>query len=339
MDIYSLIQKYLKDNGAIGAAVGFIDKSHVQLFSYGKESIQANKLVSEESIFEIGSITKVFTTLTLIDMETNGEVELDEPIETYLPGIAMPKMVGKKITLRHLATHHSGLPRLPDNLNPKNLMNPYADYSTEDLYHFLNHYNLPRSPEKLFEYSNIGMGLLGHILSKKTDQNYEELICRRVCDQLEMKNTAISLSADMKKNFAKGYHQTQETEHWDIPALAGAGGLRSNIKDMTRFLSANMGLIPLPIKGLLKQCHKQQFTIGLSEGVGLGWMISHDNGSEIIWHNGGTGGFRTFLGFNPEMQRGIVILSNSSEDWPDELSFGLLDPTSPINNRLDKIIK
>ncbi len=126
--------------------------------------------ISEDTIFEIGSITKIFTTLILMDMVANGEVVLDEPVETYLPSVKIPELNGKKITLRHLATHYSGLPSLPDNFNPKNPMNPYEDFTSEDLYHFLNHYNLKRAPGEQFEYSNVGLGLLGHILGKRAGQ-------------------------------------------------------------------------------------------------------------------------------------------------------------------------
>ena len=135
-----------------------------------KNQLRMMSQISEDTIFEIGSITKIFTTLILMDMVANGEVVLDEPVETYLPSVKIPELNGKKITLRHLATHYSGLPSLPDNFNPKNPMNPYEDFTSEDLYHFLNHYNLKRAPGEQFEYSNVGLGLLGHILGKRAGQ-------------------------------------------------------------------------------------------------------------------------------------------------------------------------
>lgn len=336
MDIQNLIQEYVDKSGAVGAAIGLIDQGEVQFFSYGKKSIQDDEPISEDTIFEIGSITKVFTTLILMDMVANGEVQLDDPIEIYLPGVKVPEMDGKKITLRHLATHHSGLPSLPDNFNPKNPMNPYEDYTSDDLYHFLNHYNLQRVPGEQFEYSNVGMGLLGQILSNRAGLKFEELVRSRICDKLGMQNTAITLSADMKKHFAKGYHLKQEMEHWDIPTLAGAGALRSNIKDMTCFLSASMGLLNSPIIDLLKQCHKQQCAADLiGTDIGLGWIISHSNDADVIWHNGGTGGFRAFLGFNPKTQKGVVVLSNSTEGWPDAFSLCLLDPATYTRPSID----
>lgn len=325
-NVETSIQEYFDASEAVGAAVGVIDQRKIRFFFFGKKSIYDAEPISENTIFEIGSITKVFTTLILMDMVTNGDVNLDEPIETYLPGIKIPEFQGKKISLRHLATHHSGLPSLPDNFNPKNPMNPYEDYSVDDLYHFLSHHTLQRAPGERFEYSNVGMGLVGHILSKKAGVEYEELVLKRICEKLEMKNTTINLSSEMKKHFAKGHHQKQEVPHWDIPTLGGAGALRSNLKDMTQFLSACMGLINnSPISDLLIKCQKKQYGAKASgDGIGLGWIISHLNHADIIWHNGGTGGFRTFLGFNPKTKKGIVVLSNSTEDWSDACSLLLL---------------
>jgi serine-type D-Ala-D-Ala carboxypeptidase/endopeptidase len=339
MDIQTLIQEYVDDNGAVGTAIGLIDHGKVQFFCYGKKSIQADEPISENTVFEIGSITKVFTTLVLMDMMTKGEVRLDEPIETYLPGVRVPEIDEKKITLRHLATHRSGLPSLPDNFNPKNPMNPYEDYTVENLYDFLNHYTLPRAPAEQFEYSNIGMGLLGHILSRKAGQSYEALVRSRICDPLEMKSTVISMTPDMEQNFAKGYHLKQEVSHFDIPTLAGAGALRSNIKDMTRFLSVNMGLFNSSVTDLLKECHKQQYKAGPMGDIGLGWMIDHSKDGDIVWHNGGTYGFRTFLGFNTKTQKGIVVLSNSSDGWPDAFALRILAPAVYTPPAADKTLE
>ncbi len=324
--IQTLLKEYVDDNGSVGASVGFIDHGKIQLYSYGKKTITEDEPMSKDTIFEIGSITKVFTTLALADMVAQGMVQLDDPIEIYLPNVKIPKLDGKKITLRHLASHLSGIPRLPDNFNPTNPNNPYEDYSLENLYSYLNQYSLTRAPGESFEYSNTGMGLLGHILSMQSGKSYEELIQSLVSKQLNMKNTAISLTPEMNQNLAHGHHLQQEVSCWDIPTLPGMGALRSNIQDMTRFLAANMGFSESPLVNLMKQCHEKQCEPFPEFGVGLGWMVTHSNDSEIIWHNGGTGGFRNYLGFNPKTQRGVVILSNSTEDWPDEFGMILLDP-------------
>lgn len=337
MDIQTLLQEYIDDNGAVGASVALINNGKIQFFSYGKKSVNRDELISEDTVFEIGSITKVFTTLALMDMVAKGEVQLDDPIEIYLPGIKVPELDGKKITLRHLATHTSGIPRMPDNFDPKNPANPYEDYTVERLYDYLSHYTLTRAPGESFEYSNVGLGLLGHILSVRSAKSYEELIQSLIAEKLKMQDTSISLTAEMSQHFASGHHLRREVGYWDIPALAGAGALRSNIKDMAQFLAANMGFSQSPIATLMQQCHQKQHEVMPQLDVGLGWLTSRTDQANIIWHNGGTGGFRSFIGFNPKTQQGLVILSNSTEDWPDEFGFLVLDPgykRTPIDRSL-----
>lgn len=325
MDIQALIKEYIEDSGAVGAAAAIIDNGKISFYTYGKKSVNADDLISEDTIFEIGSVTKVFTTLLLADMVAKGEVQLDDPVEMYLPGVKIPELDGKKITLRHLASHTSGIPRMPDNFAPKDPSNPYQDYTIERLFEYLESCTLAKPPGESFEYSNIGMGLLGHILSIRSGKSYEERVKDLICRKLNMPKTVISLSNEMAAVFASGHHLATEVSYWDIPGLAGAGALRSNIRDMANFLAANMDS-KSPIHTLLSQCHQQQYAPMPGFAVGLGWMFSSSNQADLIWHNGGTGGFRSYLGFNPKLQKGIVILSNSTEDWPDELGLVVLDP-------------
>jgi serine-type D-Ala-D-Ala carboxypeptidase/endopeptidase len=326
MNIQKLLQEYLEDNGTPGAAVGLIDHGKIHFFCCGKMALDGRP-VTEDTLFEIGSITKVFTTLALMNMCIKKEVQLDDPIEKYLPGVKVPESEGKKITLRHLATHTSGMPRMPNNFSPKDPSNPYQDYTLERLYDYLQSWALKEAPGESCEYSNVGMGLLGHILSTRSGKSYEELIQSLIAKQLNMPNTSISIAEEMTANFADGHHLQQVVGHWDLaPAFAGAGALRSNIKDMTNFLAANMGVIESSLNDVLQQCHEQQPTPVSQFSVGLGWVLSNSNTADIVWHNGGTGGFRSYLGFNRKTQQGVAILSNSTEDWPDEFGQLMLDP-------------
>jgi CubicO group peptidase (beta-lactamase class C family) len=262
-----------------------------------------------------------------MDMVIKGEMHLDDPIEKYLPGLKVPDLEGKKITLRHLATHTSGIPRMPDNFSPKDPSNPYQDYTVEHLYDYLQSCTLAKAPGDSLEYSNIGMGLLGHILSIHSGKSYEKLIQSLVAKQFDMPSISVSITDEMATNFASGHHLQQAVSHWDLtPAFAGAGALRSNIKDMANFLAANMGEIASPLSGALHKCHEKQHAVTSDTAFGLGWVLSKSNEADLIFHNGGTGGFRSYLGFNPKTQKGVVILSNSTGDWPDEFGSVILDP-------------
>ena len=258
-----------------------------------------------------------------MDMVDKGIMHLDDPVEKYLPEVRVPELDGKKITLRHLATHTSGIPRMPDNFAPKDPTNPYQDYTVEDLYKYLQSCVLAKAPGDSFEYSNVGMGLLGHILSTCSGRSYEEMIQSLVAEPFNMPNTSVSVAA----NFASGHHLQQAVSYWDFSsASAGAGALRSNIKDMANFLAANMGKLASPLGGTLQKCHEKQSVVTPNVAFGLGWVLSKSNEATLILHNGGTGGFRSYLGFNPKTKKGIVVLSNSTADWPDEFGSVILDP-------------
>lgn len=322
-DLEILLQNYVKNTSAVGIVVGLIENGKTSYFSQGLENINEPNQISEHSIFEIGSISKVFTTLLLMDQVDKGNMQLDDPIEQYLP-CEVPEKNGKKITLYHLATHTSGLPRLPKNLSFWNMdfSNPYKDYDKEDLYDFLNSYQLPRSPGQTYEYSNVGMGLLGHILTLYTGKTYEQQIKEVICSKLKMQETQISLDPYKMDHITCGHSGKKPAPNWDLSVLEGAGGIRSNVLDMVSFLRANIDKKDGRLSDLLKKCHKEKFEIELNFSIGLGWHIS----DSIVWHNGGTGGFRSFIGFDSKTRKGVVIFTNSTEDIPDKLGFNLLDP-------------
>src|ERR1700752_1980904 len=162
--------------------------------------------VGSAGVFEIGSITKVFTTSLLQDMVDRGEVRLGDAVSQYLPkSVKVPRRGDHEITLFDLATQSSGLPRMPSNFTPRDSMNPYADYSVQQMYTFLSGYQLPRDPGAEYEYSNLGMGLLGHALSLKGRASYEELLRRRILTPLGLRETAITLTPAMRTKLAPGH--------------------------------------------------------------------------------------------------------------------------------------
>lgn len=315
------------DNGeSVGVVVGFVDaQGRREYFSHGSAVLNGNRSVDESSIYEIGSITKVFTCTALADMALNGEIGLDDTAEKYLPETAnLPERNGARITLAHLATHTSAIARMPNNFRPADPGNPYADYTVENMYEFLSGYTLNRDIGEKYEYSNLGMGLLGHILSLRAGMDYERLIVNRICRVLGMKNTGITLTKDMKKRLAKGHARGQEVPNWDIPTLAGAGALRSDAKDMLTFLAANIGIKGSRLSPAMDMTHEARADAGNNMKVGLGWHILDNGKTKIVWHNGGTGGYRTFCGFIKDKKIGAVVLSNTNISM-DDIGLHLLD--------------
>jgi len=319
---------------SVGIVAGVISAKGRRVVAYGNLDEGDTRPLNGDTVFEIGSITKVFTSLLLADMARDGQVSLDDPVTKYLPvNVNMPENNDKAITLTDLATHTSGLPRLPSNMSPKDPNNPYADYSVEQLYQFLSNYPLTRDPGSQFEYSNLGAGLLGHALARRADTDYEALVLSRICGPLGMKDTRITFTPEMKTRLAVGHDaELKPVENWDMPTLAGAGALRSTANDLLTFLAANLGVTKSPLApAMAAQLGVRRPTGQSGEEASLGWAISTRDGKEIIWHNGGPGGSRSWMGYDAKARIGVVVLSNAeTPEGVDDIGRHLLDPGSPL---------
>jgi D-alanyl-D-alanine-carboxypeptidase/D-alanyl-D-alanine-endopeptidase len=329
-----LVERIDKDHQSVGIVVGVIEPTGRRIDTYGALDKGDKRPLDGDTVFEIGSVTKVFTSLLLADMVQRGEVALTDPVAKYLPpGVKMPERGGRQITLQDLATHTSGLPRLPSNLNPKDPANPYADYTVEQLYEFLSSYQLTRDIGSQYEYSNLSGGLLGHVLALRAGMNYEQLLRSRILDPLGMNRTGITLTKDMKARLAVGHNQSLENvANWDLPTLPGAGALRSTANDMLTFLAANLGYTKSPLAPAMAAMLKVRRPTGMpGVEIALGWHVSTRDGREIIWHNGGTGGYRSFIGFDPKRRVGVVALSNAeTATGVDDIGQHLLDASAPL---------
>lgn len=305
---------------SVGIVVGLIDEKGTRVISYGKPIKTSSEPLNGDSVFEIGSVTKVFTATLLADMVERGEVRLEDPISKYLPAnVKVPSRNGKEITLLDLSTQTSGLPRLPGNFAPKDSQNPYADYSVDQLYQFLSGYTLTRDIGSKYEYSNLGVGLLGHVLARRAGKDYETLVVSRVLEPLKMTSTRITLTPDMKLRLATGHNPALlPVPNWDLPTLAGAGALRSTVNDLLKFIGANLGLSKTRLMKAMEMAHQSRHVTGIPDlEIGLNWHLLKKFDSVIVWHNGGTGGYHSFIGFDPRQRRGVVVLSNSANDIDD----------------------
>ncbi len=407
--------------GNVGLVVATIAGDERRVAGYGRCGQETDKQPDEKTMFEIGSITKVFTACLLADMAAAGEVNLTDPVQKFLPeSVRVPVYDGQEITLQHLATHTSSLPRLPDNLDAtvQDESNPYANYTIEDLYAFLSRCQLRRPIGSRVEYSNLGMGLLGHVLALKAGKSFEELIRTRIREPLGLNETTITLTPEQLERLAPGHTADgKPTSNWDAPTLAGAGALRSTGADMLAFLAACMGhgncaarralrrtqlprfgsvrlalmswglalalllslasvsfqwtaslrpggvafgiavLAPICFSawygGLIAGLLATLLTVGgtyslwkesfgwqpliafgpliswylsrrhrsSSTGLMLGWQYQSLHAvwhsPRMTWHNGGTGGYASFLGFVKERETGVVVLSNSANSVDD----------------------
>jgi CubicO group peptidase (beta-lactamase class C family) len=323
------------EHRAVGIVVGVIDAKGRRIIAAGTGGTgargdQGSRPLDGETEFEIGSVTKVFTSLLLADMARRGQVALDDPAAKYLPpGAALPTRGGKAITLIDLATHTSGLPRMPGNFTPKDPANPYADYDDAKLYAFLGGVTLNSDPGATYAYSNLGAGLLGQLLARRAGTSYAALVHERITGPLKMTDTAIALTPAQKARLAVGHDEgLTPVAYWDLDSLAGAGALRSTADDLLTLLSAELGFVDTPLKGAMADQLVPRRPAGGPLRIALGWHVSPQQGTsagEIVWHNGGTGGFRSFVGFDKARGVGVVVLVNTSSDvGGDDIGLNLL---------------
>lgn len=272
-----------------------------QLYRYAEKG---EPLPDGDSLFEIGSVTKVFTSLLLADMVRRGEVSLDTTVGEILPERQFPQAV-KDISLRELSQHTSGLPRLP--ADPRSLLqllridNPYAGFDQEDLYRALA--SVEVSDRGDFAYSNLGVALLGQLLAERAGRDFWPLLQDRVLSPLELADVHLD-DESVGKRLLEGHRRNgMAAAAWEMGAYAPAGDLSASAESLARLVELQM-TEPCP---LWKACIN-----GETGSVRLGWMESDWQGNTLVWHNGGTGGFRSFIGFIPELKRGVIVLSNGA---------------------------
>ena len=218
-------------------------------------------------------------------------------------------------------------------MKPADPGNPYADYSVAQMYDFLSRYELTRDPGQTFEYSNLGVGLLGHVLALRAGKSYEALVTERILEPLGMHDTRIALTPTMRARLARGYDaQGVPTKNWDLPTLAGAGALRSSANDMLRFAAAALGApgTPPAVASALAEAERPRRDLAgaAKSQIGLNWFTVKPGSIEIVWHNGGTAGYRTFLGLDKAHQRGVVVLASGNS--ADDIGRHALDPSLPL---------
>ena len=302
------------------------DRSHV----YGFGKLANGKAPDADTLFQIGSVTKTFTATLLAEAVERGEVKLDTPVAKLLPGFTFPSRNGKAITLGELAMQDSGLPRLPSNMLHANSSDPYAEYDAAKLKAFLASYKLPRDPGAKYEYSNLGLGLLGHALARHAGTAYAKLLQLRIFEPLGMSETSATFSEPLDPHWAIGHdEQGKSVQPWHFDALAGCGAVNSTGADMLRYLKANMGRGEGSLRRAMKFAHEPRRAVGGDERIGLAWMTKHDKDGDVTWHNGMTGGYASFVGFTTDGKRGVVILTNIQLSV-DDFGFATLLADAPL---------
>ena len=328
-----LVRLVDEEKRAPGMVIGMIADAPQErwVVGYGRLSASDDRVPGGDTVFEIGSVTKVFTGILLAQAVLNGEVKLDDPISMYLPeGVTAPEYEGRSITLLDLATHTSGLPRWPSNYGPMDPSNPFADYTLDQMYDFLSGYRLTRAPGSTCEYSNYGFGLLGNLLVRRAGQaDYEALLSERITHPLGMVNTHIKPTPEMQSRLAAPHAKYFLPSCSDIEsALYGAGGIRSTANDMLTFLAANMGLTDTELQPALQLANTPQRPWPGSGYIGLGVGVP-ETGQGMHGHFGNTAGYYSFLGWDPQRKIGWVVLTNANKPIED-IAFLLMTESAKL---------
>ena len=324
-EVAKLVRPRVERGDSVGVVVGLVRGDETRVFGFGKVASGEDRTPDGRTVFEIGSISKVFTSMALADMAREGLVKLDDPVATCLPAdVRVPERDGKPITLRTLSNHTSGLPRVI----PKTIVSviatgdPYADTTPADVYSFLKTARLSTVPGAKSAYSNLGAGLLGLALARRSGTSYEDLILSRICRPLGMADTRMVLNDPQSRRLARPYQRRGKVEKsWHFDALAGGGALLSTADDMLTFARANLGLVPVPdrLRQAMLDMRAPTADFGPLHGkIGLGWVIvparSKPDRPVTLFHNGGTGGYRSYLAIVPEAKAAVVVLSNSATE-------------------------
>lgn len=329
-----MLRYIVEDGEAKGIVLGVLEADgSTRIVSHGSSG-RAGLNLGPGAEFEIGSITKTFTAAVLADMISRGEVALDDPVNRYLPpGGHLPSWSGREVTLADLATHTSGIsdvrgqpPGAPRTLED------LEDFTTDDLHALLPDVELQREPGTGFEYSNVGVGLLAYVLARAAGLPIAELFDTRILTPLGMTQTSFAGDRDAER-LVQGFRGDEPEAHVvATDALAGAGALRSTMRDMLLYLDANVGPATSDLERAMRTAHEPRRTIGDGPAqVGLTWRTMTVNGRELVVHNGDTDGFSARLAFDPERAVGIVILTNQNE-YASNLGTDLL-VHEPIDER------
>lgn len=318
--IERLIKPYVEAKQLVGVSVGVVQGDREATVHMGVTKVGGD-VADDATVYEIGSTSKVFTGLLLADAVIQEKVTLNQPAKELLPkGIGMPSLGGRDITLLDLATHRSGLPKISDNMPMKNAENPYADYRPRLAYDFLNKYHLTRTPGDSYEYSNLGMALLGQLIVRQAKMSYDRLLKQRITEPLAMENTAVDLSMEMKKHLATPHLEPgTSTSTWEFAGMPGAGGIRSTTADMMKFIRANISPPDNEVgKAIELAWQKHHDAKESSESMGLAWHFTSNQLTH--WHNGQTGGFHSMLMVGRPKKLGLILLTNTASMEADQLA-------------------
>jgi D-alanyl-D-alanine-carboxypeptidase/D-alanyl-D-alanine-endopeptidase len=341
--IAALVEPYLTHHKVNAISVGVISNGKTWTKNFGTLDTEGTVSPNEKTLYEIGSISKVFTSLLLAEAAESGRLKLDDPISTVMKELAEKNpTVGNTITFKHLSLHMSGLPVMPDNISPADSTNPFDGYDRAMLTEYMLSVKPARKPGEVYEYSNLAVGLLGDLLAREAGVSYEALLKEKLTGPLKMSDTTIKLTPEQLSRFAPPHNAALLPDKaWDFDALAGCGAIRSNINDMLLFAEASLNPPEGPLGKAIELAWTQHKPANNgNHAMGLGWMIALDGSTR--WHNGQTGGYQSMMLVSRQADCAVVLLCNTAGSGTDALAEQIIQTAMGLDvqpRTFDKEVK
>lgn len=307
---------YTKKGNTQSLAIGIIKNGQLNTYFYG-ETEKGNKVLpTSGTLYEIGSLSKIFTATLLANFIENETLSLDQSIIDFLSDSLKTNSSLQKITFKTLANHTSGLPRLPKNLEKTkgfDPTNPYKDYDKKYLYQYLATFKAENEAGEKYEYSNLGYALLGDILTSLNKKSYNTLIQETIAKPLGLTSTTDILNP--KTQYLPKVYNTngEETKAWDFQIFSAAGGLKSTVTDLLNFAQVQFKMPQTQLENAMALTRQFTYFLPPSTDIGLAWHMDLLDDITYCYHTGGTGGSSSFIAIAPDKKTAVVLLSNAAE--------------------------
>lgn len=322
----SIAKAYISTSGTVGLSIGILKDGKEYFYGYGEASKTGHELPEANTILELGSITKTFTATLLARAIEEKKLKLDDPVNKYLPdSIPALQFNNRMVTFKDLLNHTAAFPRMPTDYRDERMdERGITVYPVDKFFSFLKNLKLTREPGLKHEYSNAGFSLVSTILQRTYNMSYEDLVNKFIAQPLGMKDTRVWIRAQDSVHYAKGYREDGSMHFYRNlpPFYQGAGGLRSTASDMLKYAAAQWGTTDKKLNKAIQLTHDTTFKDSRFN-IGMAWIYVKNGSRQVMYHNGATGGFRSYLGVDPEMKVAVVMLANAAVET-DRQGFALM---------------